>query len=971
MNKRKGCCLFIVGRILIAILVFAGVGWLISAAIERIRPDLDPITVLGAQSGLVLNGSGFGDTQGAGKVSLVQPNTQARDLQISAWSDNQITALLPADVQSGTIIVSQSTLLGLRPSLARDFLRGAAGLLPGQSPTEENSPWPSFRHDPRNTGRSPLRGSYSGGQPWQFATDKGIFSTPVIDSKGTIYFGSADHFFYALSPDGNLKWKFETGEIIDSAAVLGRPQTPGGAAPLTFISADGKMYHFRTDDASATPKDRLQWAFEAQMRPGISFNRWFEGNVAMGPDGTLYAGNTNFNYYAVNPDGTQKWVYATGSNNWSQAAFGADGSIYWGSLDTYIRAVSPVGRELWTKMTLGFVAASAAVGSDGTVYIGSFDSNLYALDPLTGSEKWHYSTGDHIYSSAALGGEANQTTAIYFGSADGFLYALSPNGQLLWKFDSGDTIRSSPAVGLSPEGKEIIYVGSGNGKLFALNAANGSLRWSFDSTPGTSLGASPSDAELRDRNDLNGSPALGANGVYIGGEHGNLVFVPYDYCLTATDPRCATAATTRKIADGSSLTFITPGGNALDAFPAEMPISSMVTLRLGVQQNGEPLAARLCDAPLGCPGDALVVKIEPAANLQVDHSADGRHIFIRPQTFLQANTAYKLTVSGRYYTGGLRLGNLALGGNQAGQFEQSFNFHTPSAAGERWPLSIAAGQTSAFEWTRLAAPLPTMLPSLNQIGFDYIDWIVGTVALSDQTSQNPGKVVLWAIGAKRDAQGRQVVDPQSDFTLPLGGSYQGSDFILSNQSFRMPITGINIPFNRLELRGQLSPSGVVRPGAALFADTEVMSIPKFGPYLVVAGLANNWYQKLLVGGTYVTRPYDGAANLAPVGITTQQVTLQAPSGSQPGKATASFRLDSGKTYPIAQHRAGILLVDPATLEIVFMDYHANLSTQADASGNLASVELNIPAGTQLPAQLRAYVLLDVYPVFQQNLTTAP
>ena len=36
----------------------------------------------------------------------------------------------------------------------------------------------------------------------------------------------------------------------------------------------------------------------------------------------------------------------------------------------------------------------------------------------------------------------------------------------------------------------------------------------------------------------------------------------------------------------------------------------------------------------------------------------------------------------------------------------------------------------AFEWTRLAAPLPPMLPSLNQIGFDYLDWIVGTVDLS-------------------------------------------------------------------------------------------------------------------------------------------------------------------------------------------------------------------------------------------------
>jgi hypothetical protein len=166
----------------------------------------------------------------------------------------------------------------------------------------------------------------------------------------------------------------------------------------------------------------------------------------------------------------------------------------------------------------------------------------------------------------------------------------------------------------------------------------------------------------------------------------------------------------------------------------------------------------------------------------------------------------------------------------------------------------------------------------------------------------------------------------------------------------------------------LDADGTARPGAALFADTEVMSIPKFGPYLVVAGLANNWYQKLLVGGTYVTRPYpqDSPANLAPRGVTIENLSLLAPSGSQPGKASARLHLAPGVVFPADQHRAGILLVDPATLDIVFMDYHTNLKTQADTSGNIASIELNIPADIKLPASVRAYVLLDVFPVMQME-----
>ena len=81
-------------------------------------------------------------------------------------------------------------------------------------------------------------------------------------------------------------------------------------------------------------------------------------------------------------------------------------------------------------------------------------------------------------------------------------------------------------LGRAPKGGgRILYVGSSNGVLYALDAESGRRRWSFDTTP--------SDPVLRDRNDLNGSPALGRRGVYIGGEHGRLSFVPYDWCRRA------------------------------------------------------------------------------------------------------------------------------------------------------------------------------------------------------------------------------------------------------------------------------------------------------------------------------------------------------------------------------------------------------------------------------------------------------
>ncbi len=817
-----------------------------------------------------------------------------------------------------------------------------------------NAPWPTFRHDCRNTGRSPLVARYGGDRPWFFQTGKGIFSTPVVDAQGLIYVGSADHNFYALNPTGTVQWQFKTGEIIDSAAAL-------GAGTVTFISGDGHMYHFRTGAERPEAASRQLWTFQAELRPGVSYNRWFEGNVALGPDGTFYAGNTNFNYYAVTPEGTLKWTYSTGSNNWSMAAIAEEGTLYWGSLDTFIRAVSPAGQELWRTRTLGFVAASAALGSEGTVYIGSFDSQLYALEPHTGRVKWKFATGDHIYSSVALGEAPDgQTNAIYLASADGCLYALNPTGTLRWKFDTGAPIRSSPAVGAAPEGGDIIYFGCGDGRLYAVNG-DGRLRWAFDTTP--------TDPELGDRNDLNSSPALGQTGVYIGGEHGQLWYVPYDYPLHVHEARGE--ARRAPPTDFAGVYYVSPGGNTALEFPAALPAATQITLRLVVRRKGETVGARVYNAPVGQPQDALVVSAEPPFPFTVDHSADGRYIYIRPVGFLTPGQTYILSVRGKYYTGGWRLGNLTLGGKEAGRFASRFKFQAAAEATGVFPLAVTAERTAALEWTRLAAPLPPMLPSLNQIGFDYMNWIMGAVVSTPPDPQRPGKFILWAIGGRRDEAGQLTVEPASDFTLPLNGQYVGDAFSLSNRDFKLAITGIAIPFHLFQLRGRLGTDLIVRPGATAWAETEVLSIPTFGPYLVLAGLANNWYQKLLVAGTYVTRPYpaDGLANRAPEGIAVAGLDFQWPTARADGWVQATFRLAPDRAYPAAEHRAGLLLVDAEDVEAVSLDYHAGLSQQADSDGNLHAVRLRLPKRLRLPRRTAVYVLLDVFPLYRQEVAT--
>jgi outer membrane protein assembly factor BamB len=928
------------------------------------RPHIQRVPVADRAGELEILGNRFAARQGRGQVEILGPGGATRQLEVLAWSNHRILVRLPEDIISGQLQVIQRTPLGSRKSGPAAFITRAAGLpsepFGYQVPVQADSPWPTFRRDHRNTGCSPLPTSYSGGTPWSFQTAKGIFSTPVIDDQGAIYFGSADHFFYALQPDGSLKWKFETSEVIDSAAAIGQYDPRLGCSPITLISGDGRMLQLRSD-RGADP-DGLLWSYQAQLRPEVSFNRWFEGNVAVGFDGTLYAGCTNFLYYAIHPDGSLKWTYATGSNNWSQAAFADDGSIFWGSNDTFIRAVGPDGKERWRTRTLGFIAASAAVGRDGTVYIGSFDSNLYALDPKTGRVRWKFATGDHIYASVALGpGIPGQPETIYCASTDGYCYALHPDGSLIWKFAARMPIRSSPVLGAGPDGGWIVYFGCGDGRLYALNAADGSLRWAYDTTP--------DDPELADRNDLNGSPALGKTGIAIGGEHGSLWFIPYDYPLNnPQDPRSLTRLPEPATADGASLLYVTPGGNLQAEFPASLPAAPLITLRLLVQHSGQPLPARLCNSPF-CPPDALQASLDPPVPLRVEHSADGQYAHILPEDFLQPGQSYSLRVSGRYTTGGLRFGNLSLGGRLDGRFQQEFQFTAAETRQKTLNLEITPEWNTALQWTRMSAALPTMLPSLNQIGFDYLDWIIGAIDLTPPDDRQRGRLLMWAIGAQRDASGQLVADPHSDFTLPLSGSYQADSFILSNRDFKMAITGISIPFSLFQVRGQLGPGQVVLPGAALFADTSVLNIPNFGPKMVIAGLANNWYQKLLVTGTYITRPYPqpGPANQSPPGILVESLDYRPPKKSRPGRLKARFRYMPGASYPLDRHRPGLLLVEAGTLEPVRLDYHQYLKAQATPAGDLHSVWLEIPASTDLPRSLQAYVILDVHMIYFQAL----
>ena len=88
-------------------------------------------------------------------------------------------------------------------------------------PTLANSPWPMIKHDPQLTGRSPYAGPKTPTIKWTLDLPYGVFSGPVIGEDGTLYVGTraylyfigdTTNYFYAINPDGTIKWTFLTGD---------------------------------------------------------------------------------------------------------------------------------------------------------------------------------------------------------------------------------------------------------------------------------------------------------------------------------------------------------------------------------------------------------------------------------------------------------------------------------------------------------------------------------------------------------------------------------------------------------------------------------------------------------------------------------------------------------------------------------------------------------------------------------------
>lgn len=160
-------------------------------------------------------------------------------------------------------------------------------------------------------------------------------SSPAIGPDGTILVGSDSPYLYAVNPDGSLNWAYhipntnDSEEAIYSSPVIDSIGTVyvGGAESIEKFANEGIFFPSYTDfprGVYAITNGQLKWAFTNV--PG-----WIVGSVAVAEDGTVYAGAASTNHafgilYAIT-NGVQKWAFQSSNDIVSSPVICADGGV--------------------------------------------------------------------------------------------------------------------------------------------------------------------------------------------------------------------------------------------------------------------------------------------------------------------------------------------------------------------------------------------------------------------------------------------------------------------------------------------------------------------------------------------------------------------------------------------------------------------------------------------------------------------
>jgi outer membrane protein assembly factor BamB len=280
-------------------------------------------------------------------------------------------------------------------------------------------------------------------------------SSPIVsEGEQTVYFGSGDGYIYAVDiSNGALVWRFRTMGIVHTSAAL-----YGGS--IYMGSWDGNFY------AINTKTGKLVWKFKTGEDTAQHLLEGIQSSATV-HDGIVYFGSRDGYYYALDAlTGELKWKYSA-NNSWVLSTGAVKGNtIYIGTSDTYklLALDARTGQELYSITANGYIYSSPAI-SGNTLYVGDFTGQLISIDiDNNGKILGNFKTEGNKKNSVKVLNKNKIDFQYLVPGMDLSFYSATEAG--MKKLYTLGPIVSSPAVF-----NGLVYFGSADGYLYALKTA--------------------------------------------------------------------------------------------------------------------------------------------------------------------------------------------------------------------------------------------------------------------------------------------------------------------------------------------------------------------------------------------------------------------------------------------------------------------------------------------------------------------
>jgi len=174
------------------------------------------------------------------------------------------------------------------------------------------------------------------------------FASPAIGEDGTIYVATQPGLLYAVSPDGNIIWTFDLASVGFSGSLRSSPAIDEEGSIYFGINAGNPSSAF----FALNPNGTLKWKFEPNDLPEDVPTDHFDiySSPAIGSDGIVYFGQEFGRVYAIKKsDGSLVGMATTKSGiTWSSPAIDNNGVLYISDLSGSVYAIQTMSNGLDT-----------------------------------------------------------------------------------------------------------------------------------------------------------------------------------------------------------------------------------------------------------------------------------------------------------------------------------------------------------------------------------------------------------------------------------------------------------------------------------------------------------------------------------------------------------------------------------------------------------------------------------------------